>query len=869
MQLSIPSGYFVDNHAVWGDLGAGAILSRTFAVEFPDLSASDDSVLTRFESDLRLMLGCLQPDERAQLEFYTGNDFGVSIKRYAEPRTDINICRSVRHGLVLGYTERMELEQLIQSNARLSISTRMPKLVTENGKKVRGFDDVFKVLVRLFEQREQFFNLLLTSYGGSVKGLDNAGQFSELLKFWSPSQSRVGAVQAADSNESGTAEYKNKAGVADTMTDWLRPIDDLCRFSSISPRSEPDHGFYMDGYYFGVLVAKTMPRATWAKTMEPFLALTIPNLRVVLNMEPLVIDDEMRHEEERFGKLASNIDPNSPSLQSEVGLDKHRDRMRLLMSNKVVPFRAQLIVIVSDRTPDGLDARLEAVRLALGKTGCEPFEPAIATSALAFFNCTTPGIGPWVPYRDYWHKMDDAVNVANMWPAGSTPRADLEIADWITDGHLNNIIGGRNFIGAQPVHMLVAATTGAGKSTLVQSLVLQTAHQFKFIAVIDDGLSWMTTCNKLDPTCKPISVRSNGNKTFNIFDTRGQQLTNQHKASATALCHLLVGEHADQDKDKLRHAVLADTISAVYGSAFEKWRKNNPAEYYEIGLGLDDGRQSEEYVQNVAFARWSPDMFPTLFDLQDELHSASIQKGPYQELCATLASLLRPWLRDGIYGPIVDGASNIDLGSADLTDASQLKVVHFELGEMGESEAELKAVVGFLITNEVRNHIQGMSRGIKKQVIIEEMTSFLKVPNGAQIVVDYYERMRKYSCQVISIFQQYSTLLKASPKVAEALVHNSSAMILMRNHNRKDLDTLGGYLPRPIPEVIQDQITRFAKPAEFSDPEKAFAGFVYVQLDREEPQYTIGRNYISEEVEKITSSSGDVFEEKKAELNQL
>jgi type IV secretion system protein TrbE len=842
MQLDCPSGYFVDDHAVWGDPASGAVLSRFYSIDFPDTSASDDSVLNAFERDLRLMLGCLKTDERLQLQYYTSSEFSGALDRFESEtrKSHVPVCNEVRGELVERYRDRMAHETLIQANVRLSLSTRMPK-------SIRGFDEVFKVLARSFEQREQFFNLLLASYGGSVKGLNNVGHYDELVKFWSPGQARQPRF---------------------TDIDWLRSISDLCRFSGLSPRQEPDHGFYLDGYYCGVLVAKTMPRATWAKTMEPFLAMAIPNLRVVVNMEGLPIDAEMRHEEERFSKLASNIDLKSPSLQSEVGLDKHRDRMRLLMSNKVVPFRAQLIVIVCDRTRDGLDGRIEAVRAALGKTGCEPWQPSVPTSTIAFFNCATPGIGPWVKYRDFWHKMDDAVNVVNMWPAGSTPCADLSYADWITDGHLNNLIGGRMFIGAQPVHMLCAATTGSGKSVLLQTLTLQTAHQFKLIVVIDDGLSWLTTCKKLDPTCRPIVVRSNGDQTFNVFDTRRQPLSNQHLASATALVHLLVGQHSDSDKDKLRHAVLAETIVTVYGSAFRKWRKNHPQEYFQLCEDLSVDLDASE-IEWQLFARWTPAMFPTLFDLQDELHAQATQKGPHQELCATLASLLRPWLRDGIYGPIVDGASNIDLGSAQMSDNDPLKVIHFELGEMGESEAELKAVVGFLITNEVRNHIQGMPRGLRKLAVIEEMTAFLKVPNGAQIVVDYYQQMRKYSCQVVSVFQQYSTLLEASPKVAKSIVHGASAMLLLRNHNRQDLDTLSGFLPKPIPDVIKDHVTRFPKPAEFTNRDEAYAGFVYVQLGTEDPRYTVGRNYISYEVEQITSSSGDVFEAKKAELKKV
>jgi hypothetical protein len=158
-----------------------------------------------------------------------------------------------------------------------------------------------------------------------------------------------------------------------------------------------------------------------------------------------------------------------------------------------------------------------------------------------------------------------------------------------------------------------------------------------------------------------------------------------------------------------------------------------------------------------------------------------------------------------------------------------------------------------------------MPRGIRKQVVIEEMVSFLKVPNGAEIVVDYYQKMRKYSCQVTSVFQNYSTLLEASSKVAKAIVSNSSAMLLLRNHNRKDLEQLGEFMPRPLPEVIKDQITRFPKPSELQG-DQAYAGFVYVRLDQEEPRYCVGRNYISQEVEEITSSSGSDFERKKKEL---
>ena len=124
--------------------------------------------------------------------------------------------------------------------------------------------------------------------------------------------------------------------------------------------------------------------------------------------------------------------------------------------------------------------------------------------------------------------------------------------------------------------MLVAGTTGVGKTLLLQTIALQTALGFKFIVVIDDGLSWMTTCHRLDPRSRPIIVRANGDQTFNIFDTRGLPLTPEHLTNATALCHLLVGKASDEDRDKLRAAVLCEAISQLYGEAYRSWRKDYP-----------------------------------------------------------------------------------------------------------------------------------------------------------------------------------------------------------------------------------------------------------------------------------------------------
>ena len=85
MGMQVPTGYFLDDHLIWGDPGAGAIMSRTYAADFPDTSASDDSAFDLLESNCRLMLVSLRPGERLQLNYYTSNHWGWAPFTYPHP----------------------------------------------------------------------------------------------------------------------------------------------------------------------------------------------------------------------------------------------------------------------------------------------------------------------------------------------------------------------------------------------------------------------------------------------------------------------------------------------------------------------------------------------------------------------------------------------------------------------------------------------------------------------------------------------------------------------------------------------------------------------------------------------------------------
>jgi hypothetical protein len=121
---------------------------------------------------------------------------------------------------------------------------------------------------------------------------------------------------------------------------------------------------------------------------------------------------------------------NAERARALAGQIKHLERIVRLQKNEVVPFRAQLIISIYADTPDQLDSRMNAVRVAVEQTGCQGFNPAPTPSSVALFNCSTPGYGPWTGYKPYWLKIDD-LPLAHMCPVGSTPTGKLDSSDWL------------------------------------------------------------------------------------------------------------------------------------------------------------------------------------------------------------------------------------------------------------------------------------------------------------------------------------------------------------------------------------------------------------------------------------------------------
>ena len=300
-----------------------------------------------------------------------------------------------------------------------------------------------------------------------------------------------------------------------------------------------------------------------------------------------------------------------------------------------------------------------------------------------------------------------------------------------------------------------------------------------------------------------------------------------------------IGEHQGQ-------------TSSHTATAFNDWGQNYLAQFSEATVlkFLKDPKTSKE-VRNLAFAYFTPEEFPTHRMLQELMMLDPA--GSEREAIVEIATLILPWCRDGNYGCLFDGTSNLSLTG---------KIAHFELGYIPESAKELKAAAGFLITNHARKHIMTLPRALRKRNIYEEVARFLDIPGGQEIVQESYAQLRKFNCWNISIVQQYARF-KAS-RIRSAVFGNSRQFFIMRQNDRADLDDMGKDIA--LPEVTQHAIMNYPLPDHQTG--QKYSPFTYLHTDSARNLCGTVHNVASPEMLYCSSSSGEHFDRRARELRQ-
>lgn len=882
MRVDAPDGYFGEDMIVFEGLHRGGFISRGFEIIAPDLEQADPIHHNAFESDLVALLSVLKPDWRMQVQWTTDSNYRAALHHYRDDtlKHSTNAWSTRQRNERFVRYSRLAEEGVLRRE-RLRIYFTMPVNADALGQKAGRLttEALLNAYSELFKQTGQFLQALFGGSGGQVRAMTNADHFLHYLEFLNPS--------LAEQRVTDPLEFFDPA----------RSIQENCWHGEGRPLEKPDTGFYLDGYYHGMLVLKTLPKRTHPSIAYILTKLGFREYSISVNVAVVDVEELIEKEQKELNRVEGDYE-SLKKVKLLAAMKTKAAKIARYSNGDSSPYRIQYIIRAWDRSREELRAKLTALKAAVGSMErAQAYEPALEPSARNFFYCSWPG---WTfsRYNALWHDYDDAL-VANILPFSSTPVGHLDNAEFIYEGPNGNLVGGRTFVGEgssqTPQNAVVVGTTGSGKSVNIIDILTQTEPFYAYTMIVEEGESYTTYAKTVDRRTEPVIVQANGKLTMNYLDTRGLPLSGLHLSAAAALPMLMVGHSKDEDRTKLRQALLSNAIARLYED-FSRWYLNKHpdermplarrayaldvyrrermgpqatgldaflefAEFETAQAGeaaaflarADDGEVTRfakeaagaQQVRDLIFSRFTPAEQPQHGHLQELLSAEA--SGPHADEMRYLATLLEPWSAGGSYGELFDGVSNVNLTG---------KIAHFELGYIPESAEELKAAAAFLIANYTRSHMMRLPRALRKRNIFEEVARFSLVPSGKKVLRESYQQLRKYNVWNVATVQNYEQF--KSSDIRGAVLGNSRILFLLRQSDRSDIEDLGQDFP--IPEAVKDAVMSHPEPEKLTG--KKFSQFTYYHTDERRPLIVTMRNVASREMLYCASSSGAHFDQR-------
>jgi len=827
-----PEGRFVNGFVLYGSPEQGGVVVKGYQFEPPELRGASIARLNAFQDQVRAMLALVGPGRRVQFQWSCDSDYQAELLRYHE-RTQVESnpeIRRVRNERFTRYWQRMSDRQLRRERLTVFLSIEIAEY-SGNLRTRGGLEAGYAALLdQLAAQFEEFAASLRSVFGSetAITPLDEAGHCAILRRFLNPSLGMRGQEVAADSFDPSLTLQEN------------------CWHSESI--GQKDGGFHLDGHYHAVLALSRWPQRTRPGIVTHLTGLPFLDYCLTANVTPAATRAEIGREERAAERLRGEY-AEKPRASLLVALRKKERKVEQLSGGFARPFHVTYLVRVWAPTRDALREKLAAVQAAIhAMDGAQYLECSLPTTAQKLFWASWPG---WT-HSSYRHRELYAEDtfLADMLPFSATFTGALAEAEALYDGSHGNLVGVSTQTGGSPQHAVLFGITGAGKSAYVEDLLWQTAGDFDYTLIVEEGFSYKRFTESLGET--PIIVHPDSALTLNYLDTQRLPLSQLHLATAVALLARMVGQPANAEQLALRQAQLTQYLHQLYRDSYVDWSRKKPeaaekarrlacaahqwraklpagATPLDIYCDLrdrlaredDESRnfvaalseesitrfaqapETERLVAQTACAFYAPEDYPTHSALVELLAYGRFPEHAKDEI-DRLATLLRAWSVEGQYGRLFDGVTNISLNR---------RIAHFELGSIPEQAVELKAAIGLLISGLGRQHILALPRAKRKRILFEELSRFLDTPGGEQIVAEGYAQLRKHNCWCASIIQQYSRF--KTSRIRAAVIGNAKQFFFMRQADRADLTDLAADLP--LPETALDAIQRYPLPEQLPD----------------------------------------------------
>ncbi len=306
----------------------------------------------------------------------------------------------------------------------------------------------------------------------------------------------------------------------------------------------------------------------------------------------------------------------------------------------------------------------------------------------------------------------------------------------------------------------VAATSGAGKSFLVNKVLQEHASRKGQSYVIDVGRSYKKQCELQMGQYLEFdeAQRINGERiSVNVFS----ELTLE-------TFMLDAGEtEADQARAEAERRKERSTLLTLFTQLLAVMA--NPRETIsDLGQALLSNAIIEAYTRLRPGEIMEVDNFVAVLE---EWQAENDKRGKQEHLAGQIAMRLRRYCREGEYGHWFRGKMNVDFDKP---------FVVLELENLNATK-DLREVILLLLISIIERKFYHGDRNIRKIILFDEAWDLFRNPNTALFIETAYRRMRKYNGSIGTIVQGYLDFAnKGNAEVGNAILANSAWKLILQ-----------------------------------------------------------------------------------------
>lgn len=884
----MPDGFFF-NDLIWhGDSASEeTAVSRGFIIDPSERTSLDEDSAEDLIDNLRVLLATCGVEYTIQAKLLVCSDFTKELDGYQRDTESISDKyrfrwqiwnRTERHAR---YAEAMR-EGKLRREILVIFFTRIidasPSFSISEGSLAKHFHALAARESLAFEQIQgEALNTIFPDC--RVRAMTDSDHFIYYYRFLNPN---VGASVPDN--------------VFDGYDDSLS-IQDNCLFTDIVQPVTPGISFQLDGFNHAILVMRQLPNLIGPSMISRVMDLGFQDFEITINLYPQhsakVIKELGKIENQLWGESGTRRKETS-SLAKQASMAK--ERIELLEGGELSPFKVFFVLRLWHRDASTLISRASIAKNAfVTMSGSTAHWAVNAETARQLWYGTFPG-WTWSTYQKYALPADDQTAAELMpWSASFTGR--LDGAEALYDSPQGGLVGFRTSVGGVPQMALVFGMVGSGKSMWLTDLLAQIGHLFKYVLIVEEGMSHGVSAQTLGGN--PIVLSPNGSVTINYLGCDGIPLTNEQLGGAVDLCLMMLRENsacADPARVSILEGVLTQHINLLYDSAWEEWSRINPmralavasraywieehrstlpphsnsfleawSDLMDVETGpVDDAEvakfathpSTRSIVRNLGLSYLSPSEMPTHSQLVELLTLTPVGGHEDNPEAVQIGDRLSVWKASGPYGKIFDGIS---------TDSLNADCTHFELGLIPDSMEELRSACHFLVLNFARQRVVKQKRADRKLLIFEEGARLLQVPGGERILKEVYGQMRKFNCCVFTVFQQIAAFEECSASARAAVIDNSKLVVISSQPSPRAVGEIGGALE--LTDAAKKTIQRYPLPEHQSVGNK-FSSFTMVCQDPRRKIVGTFRSVASPEVIYAGSSDKELFDERSKALKK-